>query len=180
MALAGPEIQFILEDGGCKAIFVDMEVSDHVLSAFTQEDSQLNNLPKTMIWMNVDGKERKTTEFIVEGISFVMYEDCASHTRDHETLLAYRQQVKEEGSAEDAYHCYYTSGTTGHPKPVRLSHNIVVRHAVATIKGEWLVMVVILHLLEYAAFFQNRWKFVECLVIGWNLHCTIIVAHALM
>jgi acyl-CoA synthetase (AMP-forming)/AMP-acid ligase II len=44
--------------------------------------------------------------------------------------------VTAVGSEEDAFHMYYTSGTTGKPKGVLLSHKIVVLHAIGTILGE--------------------------------------------
>jgi len=44
--------------------------------------------------------------------------------------------VQAVGSEEDGFHMYYTSGTTGKPKGVLLSHKIVVLHAIGTILGE--------------------------------------------
>jgi acyl-coenzyme A synthetase/AMP-(fatty) acid ligase len=46
------------------------------------------------------------------------------------------QARDEEFSEEDGIHMYYTSGTTGKPKGVLLSHRIVMLHALGCIKGE--------------------------------------------
>lgn len=43
---------------------------------------------------------------------------------------------RPEGGSEDGFQMYYTSGTTGRPKGVLLSHRVVVLHAIGTILGE--------------------------------------------
>lgn len=46
---------------------------------------------------------------------------------------------KDDGgswSQQDGFHLYYTSGTTGVPKGVLLSHRVVLWHALGAMEGE--------------------------------------------
>lgn len=48
------------------------------------------------------------------------------------------QQLMHRGDVRDGYQMYFTSGTTGLPKGVVLSHEIVVKHTLGTIQGMYL------------------------------------------
>lgn len=68
-------------------------------------------------------------------LQFKEYEGCLSGALGPADPAGICAEVLAEGSGEDGYHMYYTSGTTGTPKGVVLSHRIVVQHAVGTIRG---------------------------------------------
>ena len=136
VALAGPEIEYILEDGKCKIIFADMSVHEHVLAAFSSSEAPSKNLPQHIIWMDIDGKPESMKAFSPhKSVKFSMYIDCMNERFEEQRLVEKRKIMLSNASSEDAFHSYYTSGTTGHPKPVLLNHKIVMYHAIATIKG---------------------------------------------
>jgi acyl-CoA synthetase (AMP-forming)/AMP-acid ligase II len=59
--------------------------------------------------------------------------DAAAFAADEAAAFGGRP---EELDHEDGYQMYFTSGTTGRPKGVLLSHRVVVLHALGTILGE--------------------------------------------
>lgn len=63
------------------------------------------------------------------------YEDAKSM---HDPQVA-RQELMDRGDVSDGYQMYFTSGTTGFPKGVVLSHAIVVKHALGTMQGTFLM-----------------------------------------
>ena len=52
-------------------------------------------------------------------------------------LAVLRAEIAAAGlaAARDPFQLYYTSGTSGTPKAVLLSHDIVVRHALGCVAG---------------------------------------------
>jgi acyl-coenzyme A synthetase/AMP-(fatty) acid ligase len=124
VALAGPEISWILNDADCQTVFADQVASsDHLLAAFREAYHAGDASTKVVVWMDVDlsappPSAEVSAAFGVKGIG---YDACLSSvvSSDEDVLNAYRQRVVTEGSTEDGFHQYYTSGTTGHPK-VRL------------------------------------------------------------
>jgi acyl-CoA synthetase (AMP-forming)/AMP-acid ligase II len=74
----------------------------------------------------------------ITGAPVVLSADVAGVTTEEDQALDELSAFggRPEGDPEDGYQMYYTSGTTGRPKGVLLSHRVVVLHAIGTILGE--------------------------------------------
>lgn len=149
--LAPAEISYILSDSKTDIIFADVEYSAHLLEAqFLLQDKKeekqsgaasssaksgtLEQQNHPNVWIDVDRKNAQKCA-LLQGIS---YSACFQDTTISFHELAHIcDEALKYGSIDDGYHMYYTSGTTGRPKGVILSHRIVVLHAVGAIKGTY-------------------------------------------
>jgi long-subunit acyl-CoA synthetase (AMP-forming) len=130
--LAAAELEYILVNSECQMCFVDTGVGAALLEArkrILKEGKAANGLD--VVWVHVDKSVKQPLEEEEFGYEFSR---CVSYEGKTVAL------PDTQGSLDDAFHMYYTSGTTGKPKPVELSHRIVVYHAVGTIKGAWRIV----------------------------------------
>lgn len=123
--LAARELEYILLDSGATMCFVDTGVASALVEAraavVEQRGSSLD-----LVWVHVDSNVKQPQEESDMGYEF---DKCVSSKRSAIGLVD-----MPESSLDDTFHLYYTSGTTGKPKPVELSHRIVVYHAIGTVK----------------------------------------------
>ena len=142
--LSAGEIAFILRDSESMALIAD-PVFQQQMDAIREETAQL----KATIWT---GQGR-----VSPGPADLKYEEVILEA-DSKALLS----VDIDG--EDVAQIYYTSGTTGRPKGVMLSHKNVATHALGTI-GElhltdrdiWVHVAPLFHLADAWATWAITW-----------------------
>eukprot|EP00889_Picochlorum_renovo_P006747 jgi/Picre1/33777/NNA_001256.t1 len=123
--LAARELEYILLDSGATMCFVDTGVASALIEAraavMGQSGSSLD-----MVWIHVESDVKQQQEESEMGYEF---DKCITSK-----VSAIGLYDMPESSLDDTFHLYYTSGTTGKPKPVELSHRMVVYHAIGTVK----------------------------------------------
>lgn len=133
--LAPAELAYIILDSKPKLIFADMAYAAN-LTAACRQLQDAGSLPvDKFVWVDVDTHSRGLSTHS-EDFATIDYAICFTASQTTPELSGICKEVMAEGSADDGYHMYYTSGTTGRPKAVVLSHRIVVQHAVGTVKGK--------------------------------------------
>lgn len=123
--LAARELEYILLDSGATMCFVDTGVASALIEARAAVIGQTGS-SLDMVWVHVDSEVKQPQEESDMGYEF----DKCIASKESAIGLA----DMPESSLDDTFHLYYTSGTTGKPKPVELSHRIVVYHAIGTVK----------------------------------------------
>lgn len=151
--LAPAELAYILSDSKPKVTFADRAYAASLVAARAdlaknkQNPFESGSLDLGMlIWMDIEhqGASFESSSHSAGGAaSFPTtsqtekehdYSSCFDGTLTRNDLASICSEALEHGSIDDGYHMYYTSGTTGRPKGVVLSHRIVVHHAVGTIQ----------------------------------------------
>ena len=142
--LSPKEIASILEDSGAKVL-----ISASRFSGAVKELESLSTGIQKVIWTGKDNKQDAFDSF--------NYEEILSHKADG---LPPAPDMPDDEVA----HLYYTSGTTGRPKGVMLSHKNVCTHALAAIaelhltdKDHWIHAAPLFHLADAWATFAITW-----------------------
>ena len=141
--LSTRELSFILEDAGVKIL-----VSERIYSPSVKKLKSHQSEGLTVIWT---GKEN---DYSIPGSAG--YEDMIANSEG--------RKLNRKINEEDIAHLYYTSGTTGRPKGVMLSHKNVWFHSLATIaelklddNDIWIHAAPLFHLADAWATFAITW-----------------------
>jgi acyl-CoA synthetase (AMP-forming)/AMP-acid ligase II len=142
--LAPKEIAYILEDAGSRWLIANTQFAPQVRDTL-QEETSLEGI----IWIG--------ESVSIEGqLPFHRYETAVDNHQGHFEPAAIQE--------DDIAHLYYTSGTTGRPKGVMLTHKNVWLHALGTIaelklvdSDTWGHIAPMFHLADAWATFAITW-----------------------
>jgi fatty-acyl-CoA synthase len=129
--LAAPEVAYILSNSAAEILLTDAEFQSVIEGALGEAEATAEKLPLESIMWAASSTSSSTPTSLpqISNINSVKYPllECSDHM----------EPLPEHGGNDgDGFHMYYTSGTTGKPKAVVLSHRIVVLHALGTILGK--------------------------------------------
>lgn len=128
--LAPAELDYILGDSTPVMTFIDRDIAQNILHVIGEKRGYAGEL------VIVDVTQRDSVDHASKLNDGIQYEDIFTEKVSNPYYSDICSEALSEGSDEDGFHMYYTSGTTGKPKGVVLSHRIVVQHAVGTIQGK--------------------------------------------
>ncbi|PKN23371.1 MAG: AMP-dependent synthetase [Deltaproteobacteria bacterium HGW-Deltaproteobacteria-21] len=143
--LSPKELAVILDDSGARVLIAH--------ESFKEKVKDLTGLVRAMervVW----SPGQSTLE---SGEKFMMYEEML---KEEEETFPPELPIRDD----DVAHLYYTSGTTGRPKGVMLTHKNVKSHALGTIaelhltdRDRWIHVAPLFHLADAWATFAITW-----------------------
>lgn len=151
-------MKYIFNDAQVQVVFADSTLLRHLISAL--ECGPEESVPVAhVVLIDVERKGQVSKTSDLEAlVKCQEYEDCFSSQDNANIMFPTRTMV--DLALDDDFHMYYTSGTTGHPKGVLLSHRIVLYHAIGTIqemqlnKGDiWAHLAPMFHLVDVFAIY---------------------------
>jgi len=142
--LSPAELAFILKDSGSEVLIVSRNFLDKVESFL-----EMDNFLSRIIWTGPGNAD--------ESPMSIDYEELIDLGKNSPPPIPHLED-------DDIAHLYYTSGTTGRPKGVMLSHRNVCVHALAAIaelklddNDNWIHIAPLFHLADAWATFAITW-----------------------
>ena len=162
--LAPKEIAYILRDSGSRWLIANNQFASQVQGLFAEETPL-----EGIIWI---GEQ----ESVLSQFTSHQYENAIETHKGHFEPVPARE--------DDVAHLYYTSGTTGRPKGVMLTHKNVCLHALGTIaelklvdSDIWGHIAPMFHLADAWATFAFTWVGARHVMVGQFEPETVMSSH---